>query len=240
MRAEVAHDLRRTPEQPKIEGHNAILGQTPRRRSRWSLAQGWPNPGPSGLKKFVTHAIRQRQPFACRKLSPRESDGRCYKTFARHESRVDPFRRSLYVPVARWVSQSAGPASNSSPQALFDFKDGSFHPMPRLVRVIKVREVNGKDARGPQTGETSSGWFSQGREASPFVLSPTDRPGSNGLLRPPGIRCFRAFFLCDATSFSPNASGVGADAGESLIARTPLALRLNVSRQFACGMTSLH
>jgi hypothetical protein len=32
-----------------------------------------------------------------------------------------------------------------------------------------------------------------------------------------------------ASTFGPNASGVGADVGEPLIARTPLALRLNVS-----------
>ena len=37
----------------------------------------------------------------------------------------------------------------------------------------------------------------------------------------------------DVSTFSPNASGVGADAGEPLIARTPLALRLNVSHQAA-------
>jgi hypothetical protein len=31
--------------------------------------------------------------------------------------------------------------------------------------------------------------------------------------------------------FSPNANGMGADAGERLIARTPLALRLNVCNE---------
>lgn len=30
----------------------------------------------------------------------------------------------------------------------------------------QVFEVNGKDARGPQAGGTSSGWFSQGCEAT--------------------------------------------------------------------------
>ena len=40
------------------------------------------------------------------------------------------------------------------------------------------------------------------------------------------------------STFSPDASGVGADAGESLIARTSLALRLNVSLQIALGMVS--
>ena len=36
------------------------------------------------------------------------------------------------------------------------------------------------------------------------------------------------------TTFSPNANGVGADAGQPSIARTPMAWRLNVSRQAEC------
>ena len=37
--------------------------------------------------------------------------------------------------------------------------------------------------------------------------------------------------------FNPNANGVGADAGETLIARTPLAQRLNVTYQAAWSIT---
>jgi hypothetical protein len=40
------------------------------------------------------------------------------------------------------------------------------------------------------------------------------------------------------TTFSPNANGVGADAGEPFIASTPLALRLNVSHQAAGSIKS--
>ncbi len=36
---------------------------------------------------------------------------------------------------------------------------------------------------------------------------------------------------CDVSTFSPNANGVSTDEGEPLIARTPSALRLNISHQ---------
>ena len=41
------------------------------------------------------------------------------------------------------------------------------------------------------------------------------------------------------STFSPNASGVGEDVGEPFIARTPLELRLNVSRQAVSGSSSI-
>ena len=42
---------------------------------------------------------------------------------------------------------------------------------------------------------------------------------------------------CDIFTFSPNANGVGADAGESLIARTPLAWRLNLLSEAVWSIT---
>ena len=39
----------------------------------------------------------------------------------------------------------------------------------------------------------------------------------------------------ETSTFSPDANGVGANAGELLIALTPLALRLNVSLQVCVG-----
>ncbi len=44
----------------------------------------------------------------------------------------------------------------------------------------------------------------------------------------------------DVATFSPNANGVGVDEGKPLIARTPLASRLNVSHHAARSLYNMH
>jgi hypothetical protein len=135
------------------------------------------------------------EPFACRGLSPVESHWRCYKASVLLKNRVDPFRRSLYVPAARCVSQLKDTASNGPLRFFSNSKTARCRPVSRFIRVIKVREVNGKDARGPLAGGTSSGWFSQGREASPICLAPDRSPRKQWNPSPPWDPLLPGIFL---------------------------------------------
>ena len=61
------------------------------------------------------------------------------------------------------------------------------------------------------------------------------RPQSQRWLIPIDQQCPSRGPNRDNSTFSPDANGVGADAGETWIARTPLALWLNVSLNVARG-----